>query len=149
MLNKNLSFVLIAASCTLSAVAFVPTTPTRQTTHNTALALGIPKFILPKEEDDEQQRAESSSPANRKKQETKIDAKGLIQLIAFGIGSPMLGDFEGVDKESGKFMFSLEANNLVDENGNSKQTAMPYFESGWVDENDTGFKWPWEKKDAK
>ena len=27
-------------------------------------------------------------------------------------------------------MFSLEANNLVDENGNSKQTQMPYFENG-------------------
>jgi hypothetical protein len=31
------------------------------------------------------------------------------------MGSPFLGDFEGVDKETGKFMFSLEANNLVDE----------------------------------
>jgi len=41
-----------------------------------------------------------------------------------------LGDFEGVDEETGKFMFSLEANNLVDENGNSKQTSMPYFENG-------------------
>ena len=33
------------------------------------------------------------------------------------------------DKD-GKMMFSLEANNLVDENGNSKQTQMPYFENG-------------------
>jgi hypothetical protein len=31
-------------------------------------------------------------------------------------------------------MFSLEANNLTDEDGNSKQTSMPYFESG----KDTG-----------
>jgi hypothetical protein len=53
-------------------------------------------------------------------------------------------------------MFSLEANNLVDEKGESKQTKMPYFESGWVDPKDLereeqrkkkqgsgGFKLPW------
>lgn len=49
-------------------------------------------------------------------------------------------------------MFSLEANNLVDENGESKQTKMPYFENGWVEEKDEsrsgeggGFKFPWQK----
>jgi len=52
------------------------------------------------------------------------------------MGSPFLGDFEGVDKETGKFMFSLEANNLVDEKGESKQVKMPYFESGWVPDED-------------
>jgi hypothetical protein len=80
------------------------------------------------------------------------------------MGSPFLGDFEGVEKETGKLMFSLEANNFVDEvcdtllhninymlfyffpqpisfsnvkkKGNSKQTQAPYFESGWVDEKD-------------
>ena len=35
-----------------------------------------------------------------------------------------------VNGKDGKMMFSLEANNLVDENGNSKQTQMPYFENG-------------------
>ena len=57
-----------------------------------------------------------------------------------------------VPQETGKFMFSLEANNLVDENGDSKQTSMPYFESGWVDEEEEqrrkeqgGFKFPWQK----
>ena len=53
-----------------------------------------------------------------------------------GLGSPFLGDFEGVDEDTGNLMFSLEANNLVDEDGNSKQTQAPYFESGWVDEED-------------
>ena len=61
---------------------------------------------------------------------------------------------QGVDKETGKFMFSLEANNLTDEEGNSKQTSMPYFEQGWVDPKDLekeqqrkegGFKFPWQK----
>jgi hypothetical protein len=54
--------------------------------------------------------------------------------------------------QDGKMMFTLEANNLVDENGNSKQTQMPYFENGWVEEKDEsevnsggGFKFPWQK----
>ena len=33
-------------------------------------------------------------------------------------------------------MFSLEANNLTDEDGNSKQTSMPHFVDGWVDPKD-------------
>ena len=61
-------------------------------------------------------------------------------------------DRDIVPQETGKFMFSLEANNLVDENGDSKQTSMPYFESGWVDEDEEqrkkeqgSFKFPWQK----
>ena len=49
-------------------------------------------------------------------------------------------------------MFSLEANNLVDEDGESMQTKGTYFESGWVDEEEearkksgSGFKFPWDK----
>ena len=55
-------------------------------------------------------------------------------------------------------MFSLEANNLTDENGESLQTKASYFESGWVAEEDLekerakqrrksngGFKFPWDK----
>ena len=60
--------------------------------------------------------------------------------------------FVAQTQETGKFMFSLEANNLVDENGESKQTKMPYFENGWVEEKDEsrsgeggGFKFPWQK----
>ena len=54
--------------------------------------------------------------------------------------------------QDGKMIFTLEANNLVDENGNSKQTQMPYFENGWVEEKDESdaksggvFKFPWQK----
>lgn len=84
------------------------------------------------------------------KEEKKIGLSGALQLITAGLGAPFLGDYQGVDKETGKFMFSLEANNLVDEDGNSKQTKMPYFESGWVDPEDEkraqeGFKFPWQK----
>jgi hypothetical protein len=85
-----------------------------------------------------------------KKPEKKIGLSGILQVIASGAGAPFLGDFEGVDKETGKFMFSLEANNLVDEKGNPKQTQMPFFENGWVDPEDEarakkGFKFPWQK----
>lgn len=145
MNKKNLSLALLAASCS-TVQAFAPSSSRpQQQVSSTALQLGIPKFFLPKEEQDDES---SSSSDSNNKQEKKLSAKGLIQLITAGAGAPFLGDFEGVDEETGKFMFSLEANNLVDENGNSKQTSMPYFESGWVDENDQGFKWPWEKKDA-
>lgn len=86
------------------------------------------------------------------KPEAKITAAGLLQLITAGMGAPFLGDYQGVNDE-GKMMFSLEANNLVDEDGNSKQTSMPYFENGWVEETDEseakssggGFKFPWQK----
>ena len=69
-------------------------------------------------------------------EEKKIGLSGLAQLITAGMGSPFLGDFEGVDEDTGNLMFSLEVNNLVDEEGKSKQTSMPYFESGWVDPAD-------------
>jgi len=75
----------------------------------------------------------SSNEKSEEGEEKKIGMSGLLQLITAGMGSPFLGDFEGVDEETGRFMFSLEANNLTDENGNSKQTSMPYFENGWVD----------------
>eukprot|EP00977_Amphora_coffeiformis_P015341 scaffold4510_cov183-Amphora_coffeaeformis.AAC.26 len=135
----------MAASSTSSAVvAFAPplTTRMQQQSSTTALQLGIPKFLLPKDEQESDSKERSPAASNEK----KLGMKGLLQLITAGAGAPFLGDFEGVDEETGKFMFSLEANNLVDENGNSKQTSMPYLESGWVDEEDAGFSWPWDKK---
>ncbi|GMI63286.1 hypothetical protein ScalyP_jg683 [Parmales sp. scaly parma] len=78
--------------------------------------------------------------------EKKLSLKSLLALVATGAGSPFLGDFKGVDEDSGTLNFELDANNLVDENGNSKQTQMPYFEEGWVDEDDQSFKFPWQKK---
>ena len=70
----------------------------------TQLHFGIPTFGAKDNKEDE-----------GKDEEKKINASGLFQLITAGMGSPFLGDFEGVDKETGNFMFSLEANNLVDE----------------------------------
>lgn len=112
----------------------------------TELNFGIPSFLTPKGDDDESE----SESKGAKTEEKKMDMKGLIQLITAGAGAPFLGDYEGVDEETGRFMFSLEANNLVDEEGNSKQTSMPFFEDGWVDPEDEkraaeGFKFPWQK----
>lgn len=148
--NRFLLICLTAWSMASVAVtAFVAPTPrsTRQratASSTTELALGIPKFLLPDEEDKGED--DKASAGTTPQDEKKVGMKGLLQLITAGAGAPFLGDFEGVEEETGKFMFSLEANNLVDEEGNSKQTSMPYFESGWVDESDTGFTWPWEKK---
>ena len=125
-----------------------PTT-TASSPSATQLYFGIPGFLTPKQDDDNE--ATKEKPNDEYKLPKKdLSLSGIIQLITAGAGSPFLGDFEGVDKETGNFMFSLEANNLVDENGNSKQTQMPYFEQGWVDPEDEkraaeGFKWPWEK----
>jgi len=108
-----------------------------------SLHFGIPTFGAKDQKDDS---SDDSEPVEKK----EIGLSGLVQLITAGMGSPFLGDFEGVDEDTGNLMFSLEANNLVDEDGNSKQTQAPYFESGWVDEEDLkkqgeGFKFPWQK----
>lgn len=124
-------------------LCFAFTIPSSSQRVDSALQFGIPSFLTPKTDDDNE--------PEKKETDKKLGWKGLVQLITAGAGAPFLGDFQGVDEETGNFMFSLEANNLVDENGNSKQTSMPYFESGWVDPEDEkraqeGFKWPWDKK---
>eukprot|EP00596_Hydrurales_sp_CCMP1899_P001811 CAMPEP_0119035194 /NCGR_PEP_ID=MMETSP1177-20130426/2141_1 /TAXON_ID=2985 /ORGANISM="Ochromonas sp, Strain CCMP1899" /LENGTH=107 /DNA_ID=CAMNT_0006993161 /DNA_START=218 /DNA_END=541 /DNA_ORIENTATION=- len=63
----------------------------------------------------------------------KFTFSKLIQLIGLGAGAPMLGEFRGMD-ENGKMMFELEANNLVDSEGNSLQTKKKYFRDGYVEE---------------
>lgn len=146
-----LLLLLLSAFLSLPSVqAFVvvpgasPLPPASHTA--TRLYFGIPSFLAPKNDKDDNDDNEASA------EKGKIGWSGVVQLITAGMGAPFLGDYQGVDKETGKFMFSLEANNLVDENGNSKQTQMPYFENGWVDPEDEkraaeggGFKLPWQK----
>ena len=133
---------LLASVAALSgANAFAPVQQGNRVATSTQLQFGIPTFG--KKDDDE------AKDPNLEKEEN-IGLKGLLQLITSGAGAPFLGEFQGVEKETGKFMFSLEANNLVDDEGKSKQTSMPYFESGWVDPEDEkkaneGFKFPWQK----
>jgi hypothetical protein len=144
-----LAFILAAATTLSTGDAFAPvaTKPTgiRVIRETTRLNFGIPTF-QPKKDDKNKKDDNKFEPLPKK----EMSLGALVQLITAGAGAPFLGDYEGVDKETGKFMFSLEANNLVDENGNSKQTQMPYFENGWVDPEDEkraaeGFKWPWQK----
>ena len=139
--------LLIASFSWIGVNAFAPMAPTSSRLTTTNLHFGIPTF-QPKKDDDNKNKKDPSLA------EKKIGLAGLAQLVTAGLGAPFLGDFQGVEKETGKFMFSLEANNLVDENGDSKQTKMPYFESGWVDpedlakeqrRKDAGFKFPWQK----
>lgn len=55
----------------------------------------------------------------------------LIQLVAMGAGAPMLGEYKETD-ESGRMIFELEANNLTDKDGNSKQMQAKFFNDGYV-----------------
>ena len=125
---RTTSLLALLVALVSTSEAFVPqsiqSSGVAQAT-STQLAFGIPGFLTPKSDDDEEETTASST-----KEEKKIGLSGIVQLITAGAGAPFLGDFEGVDEETGKFMFSLEANNLVDDEGNSKQTQMPYFESG-------------------
>ena len=120
--------LILALSCSQAAAFFAPPgVPGVQWGAGTKLHFGLPSGFGPK----------SDEPDNKDDEpEKKISAGGLLQMIAAGAGAPFLGDFQGVEKDTGKLMFSLEANNLVDENGQSKQTQMPYFENGWVDEEE-------------
>ncbi|KAL7427923.1 hypothetical protein ACHAXM_002420 [Skeletonema potamos] len=132
--------LILALSCSKAAAFSAP--GVRRP--GTRLDFGLPSGFGSKSD-------EPADGAEDKKPEKKISAGGLLQMIAAGAGAPFLGDFEGVDKDTGKLMFSLEANNLVDENGRSKQTQMPYFENGWYEEEEEtkpsggGFKFPWQK----
>lgn len=60
---------------------------------------------------------------------------GLAQLVAMGAGAPMLGEFEKFD-DNGRAIFKLEANNLVDANGEVIQTRAKFFNDGWTDSSE-------------
>ena len=136
-------FSVVATSLVAGSQGFAPA-PKLSAVSTTQLNFGIPKAFQPKNDEDKDEKKFDALPKK------DLSLSGIVQLVTAGAGAPFLGDFEGVDKETGKFMFSLEANNLVDENGNSKQTQMPHFENGWVDPEDEkraaeGFKFPWQK----
>ena len=161
-MNKLVVFLLFFA--VVPAESFAPTSypghadklSSSRSRSSTQLAFGIPKFLTPQSNEDDKDTKKINNKGKDGggiKDEKKIGLSSVLQLITAGAGAPFLGDYEGVDKDTGRFMFSLEANNLVDEDGNSKQTKMPYFENGWVDPEDQakadnrkakGFKFPWD-----
>jgi hypothetical protein len=103
MSRSALVLLAAAAAGRSCANAFVTWPHTRIAQEQSALHFGIPSFGA---KDDKEPKED---------EETKIGLSGLVQLITAGMGSPFLGDFEGVDEETGTLKFSLEANNLVDE----------------------------------
>lgn len=71
--------------------------------------------------------------SSQESEKPKMTLGKLAQLMAMGAGAPMLGEFKEMD-ENGKMIFELEANNLVDSEGNSIQTKAKYFTDGYVEE---------------
>ena len=102
----SLSCLHLLLASLLSVNSLVPVPTTKSRTVATRVYFGIPSFG-PKDG-----KKEITDDKDDKK---KISFSGLLQVITAGMGAPFLGDYEGVDEETGKFMFSLEANNLVDE----------------------------------
>jgi hypothetical protein len=96
-----LLLLLVALSSSTNAFVHLPTT---SRIASSRLNFGIPTF-----------GAKDDDKKEKKTDDKKIGISGLIQVITAGMGAPFLGEFEGVDEETGKMMFSLEANNLVDE----------------------------------
>ena len=62
----------------------------------------------------------------------KIGLGALVQLVTMGAGAPSLGEFKRW--EGTKAIFELEANNLVDSEGNSLQLKKKYFLDGYVED---------------
>ena len=110
--SSLLVLINIFSQCTLNEtfVLNVRSLDTSPSYTSTKLQFGIPTFGSGKKDDKED--SESGNDGDPPK---KIGFSGLAQLITAGMGSPFLGNFEGVEEGTGKMMFSLEANNLVDE----------------------------------
>ena len=72
-----------------------------------------------------------SSPDPEKNPFPKIGLGALVQLVTMGAGAPSLGEFKRW--EGTKAIFELEANNLVDKDGNSLQTKAKYFNDGYIE----------------
>ncbi|GKZ01200.1 hypothetical protein MPSEU_001071400 [Mayamaea pseudoterrestris] len=147
----SLLFFAFISTCTVESFALPTTISSNSQKTLTRLSFGLPSwFTTPESVDENVQSPNDNSKQQSQVPDPKIGWSGVIQLITAGLGAPFLGDYQGIDEETGRFMFTLEANNLVDADGNSKQTSMPYFESGWVDPEDEkrakeGFKFPWQK----
>ena len=107
---KHILTFLTASVVISSSVAFAPASLTSSKgSSSSSLYFGIPTFGGGDKNDEE--------PEIEGLEKKQIGASGFFQLLTAGLGAPFLGDYQGVDKETGKFMFSLEANNLVDEVG--------------------------------
>jgi hypothetical protein len=108
MMNSRTVVALLLTLAATSEAFVAPASRQSSVAATTELHFGIPTFGAKQDGGDDKKKADDAP-------EKKIDLSGLVQLITAGMGSPFLGNFEGIEEETGKMMFSLEANNLVDE----------------------------------
>lgn len=83
-----------------------------------------------------------NTPPTKDNNEKKLSLSGIAQLIGFGAGAPVLGEYKGTDPTTGKMFFELEANNLVDSEGNDVQMKGKFFKDGWTEESNDAIKPP-------
>lgn len=74
-----------------------------------------------------------SQPQEPQEKKGGLTLGGLVQLVLMGAGAPGLGEYKGTDPTTGKMMFELEANNLVNAKGEDIQTKAKFFKDGWVE----------------
>lgn len=85
----------------------------------------------------------SNQMSNESEQKSKgLTIGGLVQLVLMGAGAPGLGEYKGTDPTTGKMMFELEANNLVNSKGEDIQTKAKFFKEGWVEGSDESIEKP-------
>ena len=115
LLQRKMKSITVVSGIILSMVGSKAFTPSQTVSRcKSQLNFGIPNFSGGAGGEEKNKEAEKKKGKSNE-EEKKIGLGGLMQMVAMGMGSPFLGDFEGVDEETGKMMFSLEANNLVDE----------------------------------
>lgn len=91
---KSTALILLSALQVAPTAGFFPSGLPMAWGQGTSLGFGLPSgFGGPKSD-------EKVEGGNEKKEEKKISAGGLVQLITAGMGAPFLGDFEGVDEVS-------------------------------------------------
>ena len=59
----------------------------------------------------------------------KLSLGGFFQLLTMGAGAPSLGEYKYTEKDTGKMIFEIEANNAYDKEGNEMYGKNKYFKN--------------------
>jgi len=127
--------VLVAAFCLALGTAYLSSSRSSSNSRRKIAALAA----VPKKQQSPQAQAKAPV-AEAEAKKSGFGIANLLQLMAMGAGAPMLGEFEKF--EDNKAIFKLEANNLVDSEGNVIQTRAKFFENGWVEDGADSIKPP-------
>ncbi len=84
----------------------------------------------------------SQNNVSQEQKSKPLTIGSVIQLVLMGAGAPGLGEYKGTDPETGKMMFELEANNLVDSKGNDIQQRGKFFKDGWTENSENSIPQP-------